>query len=474
MKFKIFTLGCKVNQYESQALRELFLKNGFEEVINRPADFYLVNTCTVTHTADVKSVKYIRKAKRENPRAIILVSGCLAQLDRDLIEKESVDFIISQSEKHKLLPLFSKDANKELILESFRVEGSSGYMDSARQLLYEGSTRPEDIWSFKISDFNHNRAFVKIQDGCDNFCSFCKVRMVRGPSVSRPLQAIVDEIRELIDKGFKEIVFCGIDLGSWRQDEKNLYHLLRQVIRIRDLGRIRLSSLEPQYIKEDLLDLISSSDKICNHLHIPFQSGSDKILDIMNKKTTTTSYFKLIDDVRKKIPDCGISADFMVGFPYEDDEDFLRTLELLKAAQPLRTHVFPYSERPGSLSAKFPKVDPRKIKNRVYRAASLAKLTSFRFRKTQVGKVFNVVLDGNFPNPGRLGYTDNYIRVSVVCPEIDDKPEHNREFMPVRICDLDYEHTYSVPVAEQDNMTDRPLIQKNIKNVKKILTKIIQ
>ncbi len=415
MKFKIYTLGCKVNQYESQSIREAFVTAGYEDSADAPADFYVINTCTVTHTADVKSIKYIRKAKKENPAAKIAAIGCLVDRDWQRLERERVDYLIPQQSKQEIFSIINKDNAV--------------------------SASP-----FRITDFNHNRAFVKVQDGCDNSCSFCKVRIVRGKARSRPLGEILEEIALLTDKGFREIVLCGTDLGSWQDDKKRrIDYLLGQLIKVNNLGRIRVSSIEPCYLSAGLLELIASTDKICSHLHLPFQSGSDRILKLMNKRLNPRRYYNLIDDIRKIIPDCGISCDIMVGFPYEEDEDFQDTLNLLRKAESVRTHVFGYSPRKGTKSYLWPRIHSEIIKHRVDKAIVKAQDISFKYRNGQVGKLIKVIFDRNTGDkPVSYGYAPNYIRVRA------EEAINSKELLPVKITAVDKQATHislTVPVG---------------------------
>lgn len=413
MKVKFFTLGCKVNQYETQALRDFFLSYGMQEVKQGPANLYCVNTCTVTHKADVKSLKYIRKLRREYPKATILVTGCLVEKDKKLIQSQGADIIVPQSKKQEILDLFDKH----------KLSGT-------------------DIWSLKIQSFLHNRAFVKIQDGCDNYCSFCKVRLVRGKSRSRSSREIIQEIQRLIEKGFREIVLVGINLGSWKEKSLNFVSLLSKIHKLKNLGRLRLSSLEPEHLNQDLLKFISRSDKICSHLHFPFQSGSDKILKLMKKRASCTSYLKLIENIRKFMPDCGISCDIIVGFPHEQEEDFAQSLELLKKAKSVRSHIFPYSERAGTASFGWPKVGSKIVAERCKRAQDAAKKASFNFRKTQTNGEHLAVIDSKPLNGKVLGYTENYIRVSISNIESKLLAKYPKQLFPIKIEKITLAQTY--------------------------------
>ncbi|MCM8763154.1 MAG: radical SAM protein, partial [Candidatus Omnitrophica bacterium] len=275
--FKILTLGCKVNQYESQQIREAYLRQGFQELFDgRPADTYIINTCTVTHHADRASFVLIRRAKRENPQAKIYVTGCLVKMDAAKIKERFPD-----------VSFLDKDEFKQ---------GINAFC-------------------------GHTRAFLKIQDGCDNFCSYCKVALVRGKPRSRPFDEVIHEAQRLVDAGFKEIVLCGICLGSYGKDFGNvdLVDVLAALEKIKGEFRIRLSSIEFGDVRERLIKKLETSKKLCPHLHIPLQSGDDRILKLMNRKYTAEDYLKLVQELKRRIPLLSITTDVMVGFPGESE-----------------------------------------------------------------------------------------------------------------------------------------------------------
>jgi len=410
---KFFTLGCKVNQYETEAIRKLCLPIFREAGNKEPADICIVNTCTVTKTADIKSIKYIRKAKRKNPKAKIIVTGCLAEKDREKIKAEKVDFILSQRRKQDIL-----------------------------SLLLPKAKRLNSTWDLKIDSFSHSRAFVKVQDGCDKACSFCKVRIVRGKSRSRPLKEVIEEISILSEKGFKEIVLCGINLGSWRERDKDFIFLINKILKIKNLGRLRLSSLEPEHITDGLISLMKDNPMLCPHLHIPFQSGSDKILKLMNKNYTQKYYFSLLTRIRRKILSCGISCDIMAGFPQENDKDFQDSLDLLKEAVPVKTHIFPYSPREGTVSFSFNQLHKDIVRLRIDRLKKLSETLSLKFRLSQKGKCFNLILDSGDISKNREGYTENYIRAQI------DTPVYTKGFVRVRIISADRNNAYAKTLPE--------------------------
>ncbi|MCM8783669.1 MAG: MiaB/RimO family radical SAM methylthiotransferase [Candidatus Omnitrophica bacterium] len=303
---KFYTFGCKANQYDTQVLREKFLSQGFVETDNGFADVYVVNTCVVTKRAESECQVLLNKLKRKFPYKEVILKGCLKRL----IEKEHKD------------KRFSKDLAEE-----------------------------------KITFFaKHKRAFLKIQDGCDNFCAYCIVPYVRGKSTSKPKELVIEEFKGLLRNGYKEVVLTGICLGDYGKDflpPSTLVALLKELESIEGIFRIRLSSLDPQYIDNELIDFLAKSKKICPHLHIPFQSGDDFILRKMNRKYRSDFAYDIIKRIRKKIPGIIFTTDIMVGFPQEKEENFSNTLTLLEYLKPLKIHIFRFSPRPGTPAESF-------------------------------------------------------------------------------------------------------------------------
>jgi len=374
MKYiKFFTLGCKANQYDTQSIRERFLSKGFGETDGKTKpDYFLVNTCTVTSGADQKSRNIIRRCIKANPKAIVIVTGCLAERNwKDLADIKGVSLIAKKA---------------------FFPEG--------------------------ISDFSqHTRAFLKIQDGCDNFCTYCKVALVRGRKHSKGMSEIIKEARALVDGGFKEIVLTGICLGGYGEDSsfgKNLVDVIKELEGINGLLRIRLSSIEAGDISCGLIKHMSESKKLCRHLHIPIQSGDDSILKRMNRKYTSRKYQNLIFRVKRAIPGVSITTDCLVGFPGETEDNFNNTVKLVNKILPLKTHIFPYSMRPGTKAAEFGGLVEDKMVNQ--RCAKLEKISTEcrdRFMRDFTGKKVLVLIEGICKdNPGYLeGLTDNYLKV---------------------------------------------------------------
>jgi len=382
-KVKFITLGCKVNQYETQALKEKFLKYGFK-IVDKDPHLYVINTCAVTSKAYIKSKGAILKAQKETPQAKIAVVGCMVKDGWEELKRMNVDFILSPREKH-LLP--------EKILGKESENGG--------------------IWSLKIAHFFNQRAFVKIQDGCDNFCSFCEIPYFRGRSTSRPKEDILEEIERLSLK-HPEIVLCGINLALYGKERgESLVSLIKDILKIKTLKRLRLSSLEPAYISDELLELFKN-EKLCPHLHLPFQSGDDQILRLMNKKESVSLYKEIVKKARRINPLISITCDIMVGFPYEEDRHFLNTVKFLEEIRPMRMHIFSFSVRPHTVfeNMKISKEMRMKTKKRYKVLKELAEKFSYEYKKKFLGKKLHMVVEEK-KKDYICGYTENYIRVYV-------------------------------------------------------------
>jgi len=387
-KVKFFTLGCKVNQYETQALREKFQTLGCE-VTDEDADIYVINTCTVTKSADIKSKQAVQRAKKENPKAIIAVCGCLTELNKGYIENIGVDYVIPQDKKI-ILP--------EIVLSCEAVD------------VFNPDKKKE---SLSITHFFNHRAFIKIQDGCDNFCSFCKIPYLRGKPKSRERNEVINEI-ERVSLLHREVVLCGINLGLYGKDlnpKQSLRHLVNDILNIKDLGRLRLSSLEPFFVDKGLFSLMNNS-KLCPHFHFPFQYGDDEVLKKMRKKESVGFYQDMVNQARKVNPEVAISCDIMVGFPYETDKSFDNAVSFLKKIKPMRMHVFTFSPRENTpfFGLKVDKGDS--LKKRYSILKDLADEFSTEYKNKFLGKDLTMVCEQK--NQGFIsGYTENYIKVHI-------------------------------------------------------------
>jgi len=398
-RFYIKTLGCKVNQYESQVIRENFVRNGYVEARNSDdADICVVNTCTVTSTSDSKSLKSIRSGFKKKNKCVIATGCMIDDEDLDLSKLKGVDFIIKNKDKYRIPDIIRLSQNTH----------------EPRVLNLE----PDIITGFH----DHARAFVKVQDGCNNRCSYCKVSVVRGKSKSRPFERIIDECSALIENGYKEIVLTGICLGAYGKDiskTASLAKLIENICKIKGDWRMRLSSIEPKDVTDDLISLIKSEEKLCKHLHIPFQSGDDEILKRMKRPYTAGDYIGIADRLRKAIPDIAISTDIMVGFPGEEEAQFQNTLNFIKKIRPMRLHVFGFSKRTGTPAYNYKGIVSNIMKKqREHALLDAVGGFSGEFENLFIGKIARVLVEDKRDKQNFLqGYTDRYIKVSIAGPD---------------------------------------------------------
>ena len=390
---RFITLGCKVNQYDTQVIREQFLNTGFKEIDNHlPRDIYVINTCTVTQRADSESLNLIRRTIKENPKAKIIVTGCLTELDEDKIKNiDGVSLIVKNKDKNRIIEIL-KRKDTQLITHNSQL-----------------------ITFFK----GHTRVFLKIQDGCNNFCSYCKVPLVRGTSRSRAMATITQEAEQLVKNGFKEIVLCGICLGAYGKDlpnQANLAEVIDALEKIEGLLRIRLSSIEAGDISEELLGRMAQSKKLCPHLHIPVQSGDNEILKKMNRNYCREDYLNVIKKIKMAIPEIAITTDVLVGFPGEREDNFQNTLNLIGEIAPLRVHIFPYSRRLGTAAAILKdKINPLLTKERISRLRAISKRCALAYKRQFLNKDRDVLIEERSKENKKYwkGYTDNYIEVRI-------------------------------------------------------------
>jgi threonylcarbamoyladenosine tRNA methylthiotransferase MtaB len=391
-KFKVVTLGCRTNQYESQAFTDQMLGLGMSQALEgEVADVCVVNTCTVTESADATSRQQIRQLARQNPGAKILVTGCLAERDPSLIASiEGVSHVVANKDKESLLAT-----------------------------LYPGQPLPE----FSIKTFDaHTRAFVKVQDGCNSFCTYCIIPYVRGRSRSRPLPEILKEVRALVDSGYKEIVLTGINIGDFDgapeqgQQPLRLADLVRAVDAIGGVERLRISSIDPDEVDDDLIDAVIQGRSTCHSMHIVLQSGSNVILKKMNRKYTKEIFQATVERLLAAAEDFTFTTDIIVGFPGESDADFNDTLEVMQKVRFAKVHMFPYSERQRTRAALFPgKVPQDIVRERKHKLLALSETLSFSLRQEFVGKVMKVLIEGKEPSrEGWVsGHTENFLQVLV-------------------------------------------------------------
>lgn len=396
MKFNIITFGCKVNQYESNMMKENMLSSNFfyTEDLN-DANIIIVNTCSVTNVADKKCLKMIRRLKREYSNAILVVAGCSSQNKQSVYENLDIDILIGNRDKSII---------DKLIKE---------YIETEKKYVKFYNDRNLDFEDMYISDYNHTRAFIKIEDGCDNFCSYCIIPYVRGSVRSKDFDKVIKEAEELAKHGHKEIVLTGIHTGHYLNNGYDLTDLINELSKIDDIKRIRISSIEITELNDKFLDMLKNNDKVCDHLHIPLQAGSDEILKRMNRKYDLAYYEEKIKKIRSIRPDISISTDIIVGFPYETEELFLNTLEFSKNIKFSKIHVFPYSVRVGTAAANMEEqVDEVVKKMRVKRLMAVSHMLEVDYYNKFKDKELDILIE-TCDNNVSEGHTSNYLLVSV-------------------------------------------------------------
>ena len=393
----VMTLGCKVNMYESEfVINELekagYIIKNFTDI----CDVYIINTCTVTNNSDSKSKKMIRQAIKRNPNACVVAMGCFIAANPD-IEIDGLDIILGNKDKSKIVELLDEYFERKEILRK-------QYIGRLKEF--------EDMY---INNFpGRTRAFVKIQDGCDNFCSYCIIPFVRGKCRSKDLEKVIEEVTDLVNNGYKEIVLTGIHTGSFGVDlDTNFSDLLEKLVKIKGLDRLRISSIEATELDEDVLSVLKNSKVLVDHLHIPIQAGSDEILKLMNRKYNLEFFENKIKEIRSIRPDISITTDVIVGFPGESDELFQKTIETCKRVEFAKLHVFPYSERQGTASSRMDnKIEGKVVKER---ARTLIKVSE-ELEKNYMNKFINKnveVLIEEVKDGYSYGHTGNYLYVKV-------------------------------------------------------------
>lgn len=394
MKFNIVTFGCKVNQYESNMMKERMLSSNFFYVENiSEANIIIVNTCSVTNVADKKCLKMIRRIKREYPNSILVVAGCSSQNKQEIYENLDIDILIGNKDKSKI----------DILLKE--------YIKNHKRYVKFYNDRKLDFEDMLISDYNHIRAFIKIEDGCDNFCSYCIIPYVRGSVRSKNFETVIKEAKLLTQKGHKEIVLTGIHTGHYMDNDYDLTDLINELSKIEDLLRIRISSIEITELNDKFLNMLSTNKKVCDHLHIPLQAGSDEILKKMNRKYDLKYYEEKIKKIRMIRPDISITTDIIVGFPYETDKLFNETLEFSRKMNFSKIHVFPYSIRLGTSAANMPnQVDESIKKERVKKLMDLSETMEKEYYNKFVGKELDILVE-ECDNNVSIGHSSNYLMI---------------------------------------------------------------
>ena len=419
-KVSFCTLGCKVNQYETNAMEQAFIKSGYKVVeFGEVADVYVINTCTVTNMSDKKSRQMIRKAKQLNKDAIVVATGCYAQVSKEKLEEiEEVDLILGNNEKKEIIK-YIEDFEKEKLIHLEDVMHQKEFIDFGTTLHMEKT-----------------RAVIKIQDGCDRFCSYCIIPYARGRVRSRKIESIIEEIKALAKNEVKEVVLTGIHIASYGKDFKeniSLIDLLEEINKIEDIERIRLGSLEPTIINEEFLERLSKLDKICHHFHLSLQSGCNETLKRMNRKYTIDEFETVVKLLRETYKDVILTTDIIVGFPGETDEEFEKTYGFLKQIKFYKMHVFKYSRRKGTKADLMDNQVSSDIQEqRSKKLLQLSDNNQKKYNEEYVGKKVKVLFeeqDGEYLK----GHTQNYLVVKVINDSLES---YNNRLIEIKIIGL--------------------------------------
>ncbi|RHW41011.1 tRNA (N(6)-L-threonylcarbamoyladenosine(37)-C(2))-methylthiotransferase MtaB [Neobacillus notoginsengisoli] len=403
------TLGCKVNHYETEAIWQLFKQEGYERVeFESTSDVYIINTCTVTNTGDKKSRQVIRRAIRKNPDAVICVTGCYAQTSpAEILAIPGVDIVVGTQDRVKMLEY----------IEQYKHERQP--INGVRNIMKNRVYEELDVPAFT----DRTRASLKIQEGCNNFCTFCIIPWARGLMRSRDPKEVIRQAQQLVDAGYKEIVLTGIHTGGYGEDMKdyNLASLLSDLeAQVKGLKRLRISSIEASQITDEVIQVINDSNLVVRHLHIPLQSGSDTVLKRMRRKYTMEFFGERIERLKEALPGLAVTSDVIVGFPGETDEEFMETYNFIKEHKFSELHVFPYSKRTGTPAARMEDQVDEEVKNeRVHKLIALSDQLAKEYASQSEGEVLEVIPEEEFNNEGMyVGYTDNYLKV--VFPATED------------------------------------------------------
>ena len=394
MKFYIYNLGCKVNSYESNIMMEDLERCGFVKGTETDSDIYIINTCTVTNTSDNKSMKTIRKVLRLYPDKIVVACGCMTQVNSLYLKNLNVSIIIGNHGKSKITEYINK------------------YLKDKKQIIDITDFKDNKFEDMCLNNFDKTRAFVKIEDGCENFCSYCIIPYARGKVRSKDPKLVIEEVKNLISEGHKEVVLTGIHTGHYGSDINYKFsNLLKDLVKIKGLERLRISSIEITEITDDVLDVLKENSNLVSHMHIPLQSGSNEILKLMNRKYDKEYFIDKINKIRSIRPDISITTDVIVGFPSETEELFNETIETIKKIKFSKIHVFPFSLRKGTKAEEIPNhVDDVTKKKRVKELVEL----SYSLENSYMNKFINknvLLLPEIYKDGYLIGHTDNYLKV---------------------------------------------------------------
>ncbi|WP_284140444.1 MULTISPECIES: tRNA (N(6)-L-threonylcarbamoyladenosine(37)-C(2))-methylthiotransferase MtaB [unclassified Virgibacillus] len=436
------TLGCKVNHYETEGIWRMFKENGYERVdFDSQSDIYVINTCTVTNTGDKKSRQIIRRAIRKNPEAVVCVTGCYAQTSPgEIMEIPGVDVVVgTQNRKNMIKYIEEHQKTREPI---------NGVSNIMKNRVFEEM----DVPVFT----DRTRASLKIQEGCNNFCTFCIIPWSRGLLRSRDPESVISQAQKLVDAGYKEIVLTGIHTAGYGED-MNDYNFAKLLIdletKVEGLKRIRISSIEASQITDEVIDVLDKSEKVVRHLHIPLQSGSDSVLARMRRKYSSSFYFEKVEKIRKALPDLAITSDVIVGFPGETDEEFQETYDFIRKVGYSELHVFPFSRRTGTPAARMQDQVDEDVKNaRVTSMIELSDQLAKEYASRYENEVVEIIPEEHIQNAAHpdlfVGYSDNYLKV-----QFRGTPDMIGKIVRVKITKAGYPINEGVFVREMENAT---------------------
>ncbi len=405
MKYKIITLGCKVNKYESEAIATMLDSNGFSSAAaNEECDVFILNSCTVTSTGDQKVRQTLRREKKNNPSAVVVLTGCMAQaFPKKSEELKEADIVLGTQGRSRLVGhIMSNISNKQRIID------------------IESHKSDEKFEKMEVNNFSdRSRAYIKIQDGCNRFCSYCIIPYARGRVRSKPIEDIAVEINKISENGYKEVVLVGINLSCYGQDfGLTLCDAIECAAKVNGIERVRLGSLEPELLQLDVIKRMAKIDKLCNHFHLSLQSGCDETLERMNRHYSTAEYLEIVNNLRDNFKNCAITTDIMVGFPMESEDEFNKSLDFVKKVNFSQAHIFPYSIREGTKAANMRGQISNSIKHkRSKEMHEVCAKTQNEFYKSHVGKEVKILFERESDKNVYEGHTTNYIPVKVSSAE---------------------------------------------------------
>ncbi len=399
-KIGFVTLGCKVNIYESNALKNELIKRNYEVCEpTKDCDAFIINTCSVTNMADAKSRRTIHKLAKLNSDAILCVMGCYSQTNKEALELEGVDILVGNGNKLDIIDLL-----EEKLLDK-SIEKRIKLLDILNHKEYE---------PLEVTVYDHTRAFVKIEDGCENFCTYCIIPFARGPVRSKPANDVINEIKRIVEKGYVEVVLAGIHTGRYNDNGTNLSSLIKRILNeIPKLERLRLSSIEINEVDDEFIELMNKTNILSDHLHLPLQSGSDLILEKMERKYNSDFFIDKVNKIRKVRPNISITTDVIVGFPYETDDEFNITKDFCEKINFSKLHVFPYSMRKGTKAASFVQVNDTIKKNRTTDLLELSKKLEADYANKFINGIVSVIVEQIVDDKYMTGHSSNYLQLYI-------------------------------------------------------------